>query len=83
MGIDEIELVIDQNPIVTLNYGIARSDVVEQIGVKSDPNAPNIGFEYVLDSHSIENGTHDIEIKIIDSLGNATSYGKRQIRVNN
>jgi len=83
LGIDEIELVIDQNSIATLNYGIARSDVVEQIGVKSDPNAPNIGFDYVLDSHSIENGTHDIEIKIIDSLGNATSYGKRQIRVNN
>ena len=83
LGIDEIELVIDQNPIVTLNYGIARSDVVKEIGVKSDPNAPNIGFDYVLDSRSIENGTHDIEIKIIDSLGNATSYGKRQIRVNN
>lgn len=83
LGIDKIDLVIDQNPIATLNYGIVRNDVIEEIRVKSDPNAPNIGFNYILDSHSIENGTHDIEIKMIDSLGNATSYGKRQIRVNN
>lgn len=83
IGIDSIYLLIDGKAVDQVNYGAARSDVVEVMEVKTDPNSPNLGFSYELDTLSIANGEHTLEIQLLDEKGVSALYGKRLVKVNN
>ena len=83
IGIDSITLLIDREALGLVDYGGSRLDVVEVMQVQSDPNSPNIGYNYNFDSNQLDNGPHQLEIEIRNHLGIIQRYGERLIEVNN
>ncbi len=83
IGIDSITLLIDGNAIAPVEYGASRPDVVEVMQVESDPNRPNIGYNYSFDSAQLENGLHRLELEIVNRLGVVEHYGERTIETRN
>lgn len=83
IGIRAIRLLLDGAEIAVLNYGLSRPDVVEVMAVTSDPNAPNLGFSYQLDTRSLANGEHTLAIRLEDSRGVTSSYGERPVWISN
>ncbi len=83
IGIRSITLLIDGNEIGLVDYGGSRPDVVEVMQVESDPNRPNIGYNYRFDSTQIENGPHRLEIEITNELGITQRYGERTVEIRN
>ena len=83
IGITNIFLLIDGELFSKVQYGGERSDVVEVMQVSSDPNRPNIGFDFSFDSTLIDNGQHRLEIEIKNQLGITQRYGERQIEIIN
>ena len=83
IGIDSINLLIDNEVVGRVDYGGSRPDVIEVMQVKNDPNSPNIGYNYSFDSKQLENGSHQLAIEIENHLGIIQRYGERRIEVNN
>ena len=83
IGIESIMLLIDSEAIGRVDYGGSRPDVVEVMQVRSDPNSPNIGYNYNFDSNLLGNGLHRLEIDIENRLGIKQRFGERTIEVNN
>lgn len=83
IGIESITLLIDSKAVGLIDYGGSRPDVVEVMQVQSDPNRPNIGYNYNFDSNRLSNGSHQLEIEIKNHLGITQRYGERTIEVNN
>ena len=83
IGIESITLLIDSEAIGQVDYGGSRPDVVEVMQVRSDPNSPNIGYNYNFDSNLLGNGLHRLEIEIENRLGIKQRFGERTIEVNN
>lgn len=83
IGVTSIQVLIDGQAIAEVEYGGSREDVVEVMGVSSDPNRPNIGFNYRLDSSQLDNGSHRLEIEVTNALGISERYGEREIEVRN
>ncbi|MBG10340.1 MAG: hypothetical protein CMD92_04150 [Gammaproteobacteria bacterium] len=79
IGIASIELFIDGMRVQTLDYQIARADVVEVRSVQTDPNSPNLGYGSIWDSSRHEPGTHELALRIVNNAGTEQFYGKRQI----
>jgi len=51
--------------------------------VDSDPNLPNIGYNYNFDSRVFENGKHQLELEIRNGLGVLQRYGERTVEIKN
>ena len=51
--------------------------------VKTDPNSPELGFRVDLDTQAFENGLYELELNLVNKLGESTRYGKRKISINN
>jgi 4-amino-4-deoxy-L-arabinose transferase-like glycosyltransferase len=83
IGIESITLLIDRQALGQVDYGGRRPDVVEVMQVRSDPNSPNIGYNYSFDSNLLDNGSHRLEIEIRNHLGITQRFGERLIEVNN
>ncbi|MFB0987739.1 MAG: Ig-like domain-containing protein, partial [Gammaproteobacteria bacterium] len=83
IGIESITLLIDSEAIGRVDYGGNRTDVVEVMQVQSDPNSPNIGYDYSFDSNQLDNGSHQLEIEIRNHLGITQRFGEREIEVSN
>lgn len=83
IGIDSITLLIDSEAFGQVDYGGSRTDVVEVMQVQSDPNRPNIGYNYNFDTTQVDNGSHRLDIEIRNHLGIMLRYGERLIEVNN
>ena len=83
IGISSISLLVDGNAIGQVDYGGSRADVVEIMRVESDPNRPNVGYNYRFDSTQFENGPHELEIEITNNLGIIQHYGERSIEIRN
>ena len=71
------------SPVADVEYGGSRPDVVEVMQVVSDPNLPNIGYNYTFDSRVIENGKHQVELEIRNRLGVLQRYGERTVEIKN
>ncbi len=83
IGIESINLLIDGEKIGQVDYGVSRPDVVEVRQVRSDPNKPNIGYNYSFDSNLLQNGKYRLEIEIRNQLGITQLYGERTVEINN
>ena len=83
IGIDSVELIIDGAVVGKANYGAPRPDVVAAMDIKTDPNAPHLGFNIEVDSSTLENGKTDHAIDLINKQGSRTRYGQRLIRILN
>jgi len=83
IGIESITLFIDGEVLGQAEYGGSRPDVVEVMRVQSDPNRPNIGYDFSFDSKQLGNGTHLLEIELLNRLGITQRFGERRIIVEN
>ena len=81
IGIDSVELIIDGAVVGRTNYGMSRPDVVTAMDIRTDPNAPSLGFNIEVDSSTIANGRAELAIELINRQGNRTRYGQRLIRI--
>lgn len=66
-----------------MDYAGSRPDVVAVRKVITDPNQPNIGYNYSFDSTQIQNGHHRLEIEISNRPGITQLYGERNIEIKN
>ncbi len=53
-------------------YGSARSDVCAK---HPSPNCPNVGWNYLLDTLSLANGTHSLQVTVTSQNGERASAG--------
>ena len=64
MGVEEVNIHIDGNDYGMAYYGLERSDVVSALSVFSDPNAPNLGFRFELETKKLSKGPHRLLLNI-------------------
>jgi len=83
IGVQAIQLLVDGERFMQLNYGNARPDVVEVMQVKTDPQAPALGIDAMLDTTELPNGHHRIELELTNMKGIVTHYGTRIVTVAN
>ena len=83
IGIDQVDLVIDDSIVASAQYGITREDVVSAMAVNTDPNAPALGFSTTLDSSQFQNGSAKLAIDLINNQGIRTRYGERSVFFSN
>ena len=81
LGVRRVEVLINDQVVGTANYGIPRTDVVEAMSVKTDPNAPNLGFDGNLALHSIPEGNAELTIRVTGNSGEIQTFGVRQITI--
>ena len=83
LGVERVLFLLDGNVIAELEYGLPRPDVVEARDFRTDPNQPNLGFRAEFDTTGYASGRHALSIRIIDSRGFATDYGRREVVLEN
>ena len=79
LGVERVQLLLDGAVVAEAEYGQPRPDVVEAEDLRTDPNQPNLGFQAEMDVTEFASGRHELSIRIIDSRGNATDYGHREV----
>lgn len=83
IGIKSVHLILDGTAVMQLEYGSQRPDVVAAMQVRSDPQAPALGFNGALDTRSFPDGRYTLKLEIINNKGMAIYYGERTIRIAN
>ena len=79
LGVERVLLLLDGAVVAEAEYGQPRPDVVEARNLQTDPNRPNLGFQAEIDAAGYASGRRELSIRIIDSRGNATDYGRREV----
>jgi hypothetical protein len=83
VGVGEVSLLIDGTKTNRIEYGISRPDVVEVMDVNTDPNRPNLGFEFLLNTTEIQNGEIEVALELINKVGERQIYGSRTVTIAN
>jgi hypothetical protein len=83
VGIERVRLLVDDEPLVELNYGIHRQDVVDVMEAGLDPNAPELGFRGSFDSTALANGEYWLAVELQNKQGQVTRYGRRKVMIRN
>ena len=83
LGVERVLLLLDGDVIAEFEYGLPRPDVVEARDFRTDPNQPNLGFRGEFDTAAFASGRRELSIRIIDSRGFATDYGRREVVLEN
>lgn len=83
IGVNEIFLLVDGVRQAQLPYGNVRTDVVVVKNIVTDPRAPAIGFDYLLDTSTLVNGRHELQIEVVNNLGIVTRHSERTVTIRN
>ena len=83
VGLKEVQIILNHKAIANVTYGELRADVVEAMQVKTDPNAPGLGFKVEVDTRTFQNGLYELELNLVNNAGESAGYGKRLISINN
>ncbi|MCY4356343.1 MAG: glycosyltransferase family 39 protein [Gammaproteobacteria bacterium] len=83
IGIDTVQVLLDDKKLGNASYGNNRADVVAVKAVNSDPNAPMLGFDFTLDTRTLTNGRHTLALVLVNRIGMRMDYGEREIWVEN
>lgn len=81
LGVADVRIYLDGALVAEAEYGLPRPDVVAATALSGDPSQPNLGFEARLDTGEFSRGRHELAIGVIDSRGNETLYGHREVRI--
>lgn len=81
LGVRSVEVLINDQIVGMANYGIPRADVVDAMAVKTDPNAPNVGFDGTLALPAMPEGNAELTIRITGNSGEIQTFGVRQIAI--
>ncbi|MEX0617607.1 MAG: glycosyltransferase family 39 protein [Pseudohongiellaceae bacterium] len=83
IGVDSVNILIDGEVFAKADYGTPRPDVVEVLNITTDPNRPDLGFEYLLDSTVLPNGEYALALEIINAAGEVQETGHRMLEIAN
>ena len=81
LGVAEVELWIDGKAYGVAQYGGERPDVVDAMQVRSDPNAPNLGFNIQIPAGTMASGKHRMHLKVTGISGETQVFGERTVDV--
>ena len=70
-GIETVQIAVDGVALGNASYGGNRSDVCAVYPGKS--GCPNIGWNYLLDTNMLPNGTHSLAVTVTNSAGRSTT----------
>ena len=83
IGIETVRVLLNGEVAGEASYGGKRPDVAALRSVSGDPNSPGLGFEFVLDTTLLANGTYTLALDLTNRLGMHTRYGEREIIIQN
>lgn len=81
LGVESIEVLIDDVSVGMVRYGTLRPDVVTAMQVRDDLNAPNLGFEFSVESTSLPTGRVELSFKTTGISGEVQKFGAREIDI--
>lgn len=77
VGVAAVEVLIDGQPIGRAEYGIPWPRMRELMPGSTDPNHPNIGYEFHWDSATVAPGRHRLAIRVRSNDGRTRTLGTR------
>ncbi len=77
-GVAKVEILVDGAVSGTAQYGLSRTDVKRVYPAYNNGNA---GYEYMLDTAKLSNGTHTITIRATSKTGKVTTLPGRTVKV--
>lgn len=78
-GLSSIAVLLDGEIIGEANYGLPREDVVTAMNVQTDPNAPNLGFDFAIPVTELPRGRHMLSLQATGVSGEVQIFGQRGI----
>jgi hypothetical protein len=82
-GARELRILLDRQPVATVSRQIRREDVVQLMNGDSDPDAPMLGFEALIDTTQFPDGRYELAIETVSDTGQLRLSGQRRIRIQN
>ncbi len=78
--VSRVDIDVDGQVVGTATYGLSRPDVH-----LVDPRVVgnNVGFSFLLDTTTLADSAHDLNVYVVDGHNNRTLIGTRQFLVNN
>jgi hypothetical protein len=80
-GVDRVRIFVDGSAVGDAVYGLLRPVVSAQFPGFPDTAAP--GWSFSLDTTTLAEGDHDLQVFVVDDDGFATLIGEREFRVEN
>lgn len=81
LGVERVEILLDEQTIAIANYGVARPDVATAMNVQNDPNTVNLGFEANIATESLPKGSATLSVKAIGLSGEEQTFGTRSVEI--
>jgi len=81
-GIEQIRLLVNREPVLTLTRDIARADVVAIRAAHGDPDAPLLGFSGELESSQLPAGPSSWQLEVTSRHGERQLFPPRRILIN-
>ena len=81
LGVSSITVLLNDETIGTANYGIAREDVIAAMTVQTDPNAPNVGFDFSIATSKLPKGRGVMSLKATGVSGETQIFGVRTVDI--
>lgn len=82
-GIDVIRILLNGEVVGETSRTQIREDVVALQNGRVDPDAPSLGFEYLLDTSTLRNGSYQLTIETIARNGQRQLSAERRISIRN
>lgn len=83
IGVRRVTVLVDGEPAGEAMYGLPRPDVVAAQQVRTDPNRPNLGYSFTLDTRNYPDGPADISLRFENAAGELQYYRTRKVRLRN
>ena len=80
LRVARVQIAVDGRLVDTAEYGLPRPDIAK--GPYQGSSA-SVGYRYWLDTRSLSNGTHILDVWVNDQLGNRALFGEIPVRVQN
>lgn len=78
-GLASVSVLLDGESIGEANYGLPREDVVKAMDVQTDPNIPNLGFEFSIPVSDLPKGPVELSLRAVGVSGEVQIFGERRI----
>jgi hypothetical protein len=77
--ISTVQVFVDGTPMGNAAYGVNRPDICSQY--PGNPNCPNVGYAFYIDSTALSTGTHTVAVNAIDSDSPTPDTGSTSVQI--
>ncbi len=84
-GVARVELLVDRKFVASVRYGIRDEGPIKAKIFRddlSDPNVPNIGFQFLWDTGSVAVGRHELALRVVSQNGRIDRIAERYVFIN-